>query len=77
MHSDHCLSMLLQGVKCHGDTTPLTYRWGHAQAIPLANLTSPHECVNFDNIVNWAKERSVDVFQPGLVVHPTLGECCD
>lgn len=30
--------------------------------------------MNWRRIDDWMKERSVDVYTPGLVVHPTLGE---
>lgn len=30
--------------------------------------------MNWKRVDEWMKERSVDVYKPGLVVHPTLGE---
>jgi hypothetical protein len=30
--------------------------------------------MQWDRIDNWMEERSFDVFTPGLIVHPTLGE---
>lgn len=30
--------------------------------------------MQWERIDNWMKERSFDVFTPGLIVHPTLGE---
>jgi hypothetical protein len=58
---------------CHGDTTPITMRWGTKQPVPLANSSSPHECIDWEALDAWAAERSANVYQPGLVVHPTLG----
>lgn len=58
---------------CQGDASLVTMRWGKHQAIPLGNFSSAHECVNWDSLDNWAKQRSVDVFAPGVMVHPTLG----
>ena len=60
---------------CQGDTSLLTMRWGKQQAIPLANFSSPHQCVDWDRLDAWAQERSVDVFQPGMLVHPKFGRC--
>lgn len=49
-------------------------RWGKHQAIPLGDFRSPHECVNWNNLNSWSKERSVDVFAPGVLVHPIHGK---
>jgi len=70
----HCLDTLRQAVMCHGDTAPITMRWGETQPVPLADSSNPHECVNWDTIEAWAEKRSVDAHKPGLVVHPTLGK---
>ncbi|KAF2643367.1 hypothetical protein P280DRAFT_467411 [Massarina eburnea CBS 473.64] len=58
---------------CRADPMIITMRWGESGAIPLANATNPHECVNWDVYNNWAGERKVDVFQKGYLVHPKLG----
>lgn len=70
---EHCLDILRQSIQCQGDSSIITMRWGKHQAIPFGNFTNPHECVNWDSLDNWAKERSVNVFAPGVLVHPTLG----
>ncbi|KAI8633285.1 hypothetical protein F5Y19DRAFT_471556 [Xylariaceae sp. FL1651] len=72
-HAAHCLDSLRQSVQCAGDVSLLTMRWGVHTREPLGNFTSRHECVNFDNIQNWAKERVYDVMAPGVLVHPVLG----
>ncbi|KAI0153130.1 hypothetical protein GGR57DRAFT_467789 [Xylariaceae sp. FL1272] len=48
-------------------------RWGEYTRIPIGNFTAPHECVNFDAIQNWARDRVYDVMAPGVLVHPVLG----
>ncbi|KAF8865831.1 hypothetical protein BDZ45DRAFT_683824 [Acephala macrosclerotiorum] len=73
MHNAHCLDILRQGIQCQGDATLLTMRWGKHQAIPLGDFRSPHECVNWESLDGWSKERSVDVFVPGVLVHPVHG----
>ncbi|KAI9786816.1 MAG: hypothetical protein M1839_005047 [Geoglossum umbratile] len=72
-HNVHCLDALRQAAMCHGDAAPITMRWGKSQPIPLANSSSPHECVDWSALTSWAAERHVNPFEPGLVVHPTLG----
>jgi hypothetical protein len=49
-------------------------RWGKHQAIPLGNFSAPHECVNWDRLQEWSKERSMDMFADGVLVHPVYGK---
>ena len=73
-HNEHCIDMLRQSVMCHGDITPVTMRWGKTQPIPLADVTGPHECMNWARLNEWAKERSIkEVLKPGYLKHPKFG----
>ena len=73
-HNEHCLDMLRQSVMCHADITPITMRWDTTQPIPTANFSSPHECLRWESINGWAKERSVDkILEPGYLKHPKFG----
>ncbi|OAQ84703.1 peptidase family M28 family [Purpureocillium lilacinum] len=69
-HTKHCLHMLMDAVMCQGDTTVLTMKWEEGGARPIGNLTSPHECVNWDRLMEWVVPNSVDVFADGVLVHP-------
>jgi hypothetical protein len=71
--SAHCLDTLRQAVMCQGDASPMTMKWGTMQPVPLANFDSPHECVDWNALDAWAEGRRVNVYEPGLVVHPQLG----
>ena len=51
----------------------VTIRWQASQKLPVADFTAPHECVNFDSLNDWARERRINAMEPGLLVHPTLG----
>ncbi|KAI8632404.1 hypothetical protein F5Y19DRAFT_492239 [Xylariaceae sp. FL1651] len=73
LHAQHCLDRLRQSIQCRGDISVATYLWDQRQAFPIANFTSLHECVNWDALHAWAHGRQVDVFEPGLLIHPTLG----
>ncbi|KAG4436217.1 hypothetical protein IFR05_008313 [Cadophora sp. M221] len=64
---------LRQAIMCHGDTSLITFKWGAKQPIPSANWSTPHTCRSWEALNEWNKERFVDVFKSGLVVHPTLG----
>jgi hypothetical protein len=66
--------MLRQAVMCQGDASLMTMKWGTTDPVPLANSNSLHQCINWSALDAWAKSRHVNVYEPGLVVHPTLGE---
>ncbi|KAH7390059.1 hypothetical protein BKA64DRAFT_757038 [Cadophora sp. MPI-SDFR-AT-0126] len=72
-HNFHCLDTLRQAIMCHGDTSLITFKWGTKQPVPSANWSTPHTCRSWEALEEWNKERFVDVFQPGLVVHPKFG----
>lgn len=57
---------------CHGDVGLITFEWHPKQRIPVANATT-HQCVKWDILDRWTKERSVDMLKPNWLVHPTLG----
>lgn len=71
--SDHCLGTLKSFAMCHGDVGMVIYSWQKDRLKPGANGTG-HTCVNWDKISQWTKERTVDMYKPGLLVHPQHGE---
>lgn len=72
VHSEHCLSTLRKFALCHGDVGLITYSWNPNHEKPSANTTA-HQCVDWDKLSRWTEERSVNMFKPGWLVHPTLG----
>lgn len=71
--TEHCIDFLRQSVMCHGDVGLITFEWSPTNLIPVANGTT-HQCVNWGKLDQWTKERTVDMLQPGWLVHPTLGK---
>ncbi|ORY66166.1 uncharacterized protein BCR38DRAFT_174221 [Pseudomassariella vexata] len=65
--------MLKEAVMCQGDTTVLTMIWADYRLRPIGNLTSPHECVNWDRLMDWVTPNSRDLTAPGWLVHPKFG----
>lgn len=57
---------------CHGDVGMVTYKWNPHSRKPQANATS-HQCIDWQSLVDWTEERAVNIFEPGLLIHPTLG----
>ncbi|KAH8750907.1 hypothetical protein BGZ57DRAFT_119934 [Hyaloscypha finlandica] len=71
-HIDHCLNYLRQAAQCHGDIGLSTWHWEDNNPMPMGH-TLPHVCKSWDKIDIWAKERKVNLYQIGLLVHPELG----
>lgn len=71
-NQEHCLNHLRKSAMCHGDVGMVTYRWGNDSRKPYAAATA-HQCVDFEALTTWTNERTVDMFKPGLLIHPTLG----
>lgn len=44
------------------------------ERIPVGLDEGHHQCVQWDKIDGWMEERRIDVFAPGLIVHPILGK---
>jgi hypothetical protein len=65
--------MLRQIVMCKADTALMTYSWLPDFRAPWPDFGIEHQCVNWESIEEWGNKRRVDIFEKGLLVHPTLG----
>lgn len=65
--------MIKDGLMCQADTTLITMRWSIHGPRPTGNLSSPHECVNWDRLMEWSTPRTFDALQNGVLEHPHLG----
>ncbi|CAD6579897.1 MAG: hypothetical protein ASARMPRED_009288 [Alectoria sarmentosa] len=72
-HARHCLHNLYHSLTCNADMTIRVMRW-HPNGLLPSPVDHEHECMDWDRIDEWAKERYVDTATPGLLVHPTRGE---
>ncbi|TQV91039.1 tat pathway signal sequence [Cordyceps javanica] len=72
LHNEHCIDFLRQSSMCHGDIGLITYEWHDNSRIPVANATM-HQCVNWQQLDDWTRARSVDMMKPGWLVHPIFG----
>ena len=73
--AEHCLGALKAYVMCKADVTIETMKWSPKHSLPLHNVTSTHQCVKWDSILDYAKDNNEDVFAEGMLVHPTYGMC--
>ena len=70
---EHCIEILRQSVMCRADTTLITFRWGHTVKLPQPDFTLEHTCADWNALMDWAAQHSINVFEEGMLVHPTLG----
>ncbi|KAF2162361.1 hypothetical protein M409DRAFT_27366 [Zasmidium cellare ATCC 36951] len=73
-HTEHCLDWLRQSIQCNGDPTLLLYHWGTEHPLPLAKDDGKHQCVDWDHLREWVDQRTFNMFEPGLLVHPIYGD---
>ncbi|EEH50679.1 uncharacterized protein PADG_06758 [Paracoccidioides brasiliensis Pb18] len=60
IHISHCVDMLLQNIKCHGNTDMITLDWVGNRGKLWPDFSIKHKCRDFDAILNWNVENSVD-----------------
>ncbi|KAG1728437.1 hypothetical protein EDB19DRAFT_1913783 [Suillus lakei] len=64
---DHCIEMLRQVTMCNGDVTMITNDWVEGFANPQADFNVPHQCRNFEKILDWVDEHRVFVPKSKMV----------
>ncbi|KAI0123323.1 hypothetical protein BJ170DRAFT_687338 [Xylariales sp. AK1849] len=71
-HTEHCMGAMKAYVMCKADPTIETMLWDDKKPLPLHNVTSTHQCVNWESMLDYAKDNNVDVFADGMLVHPVF-----
>ncbi|KAG2127963.1 hypothetical protein DEU56DRAFT_742122, partial [Suillus clintonianus] len=66
-HLDHCIEMLRQNIMCRGDVSMVTYDWVEGDELPSPNFDVPHQCRNFEKILDWVDEHRVIVPKSKMV----------
>ena len=59
---------------CRADTTSYIFRWGQTAKLPQPDFTLEHTSADWDALMDLASHHSIDAFEEGMLVHPTLGE---
>ncbi|KAF9877258.1 hypothetical protein CkaCkLH20_05524 [Colletotrichum karsti] len=72
-HNQHCLEVLRMGASCRGDVSIITHMWTDKDAQPIVNQTAPHQCVDFERVMEYSRDNTVDVYQDNYIVHPKFG----
>ena len=60
---------------CRGDVSLATYTYLKGTSDVTARTWGKHQCVDYDALSAWTKERAVDMFEEGILAKPgDLGE---
>lgn len=57
-HLDHCINILRQSLQCFSDVSPYVFQWDEASGEVGAYANVAHTCRNFDDVRNWALDRT-------------------
>ena len=60
-HVSHCLEIILQALTCSASVEPIMHYWVDIQQMPFPNFDDKHICREFDTILKWQEEKSVDM----------------
>ncbi|KAH6640028.1 hypothetical protein BKA67DRAFT_528553 [Truncatella angustata] len=75
-HAEHCLELFRMSAMCRGDVSVLTHRWVDGDLLPHVNQSSPHQCVDWSQVMDFAESASVDVFRKDYIINPETGKRC-
>ncbi|PWY74372.1 hypothetical protein BO70DRAFT_381454 [Aspergillus heteromorphus CBS 117.55] len=62
---EHCIDILRQTVMCRADTSMITYWWTDVSRVPETDFFGYHQCVNWDHLQEWFKNRYVNIYETG------------
>lgn len=60
-HVDHCVYILLQNIQCSASVDVYPSVWMDAQKYPFPDFNIDKKCRDFDALLAWQEENSVDI----------------
>ncbi|KAJ6442431.1 hypothetical protein O9K51_05990 [Purpureocillium lavendulum] len=60
-HLNHCVDILYQHISCSNNLNLVTRHWTEGVTFPFPDFSINAHCINFDKLVKWHKEASVDM----------------
>lgn len=78
---DHCVEYLRETLMCKPDISLVTFRWINnttqhpdepAAFYPTNFDVSPHECMNWEAVNDWAEQRAFNLYDVDLLDRPML-----
>ncbi|PYH46214.1 oxidase ustYa family protein [Aspergillus saccharolyticus JOP 1030-1] len=73
-HISHCIYLLLQNLMCNANVDIYTHYWADAQLNAFPDFSVNHQCRDFDAILRWQEENSVDVDEFAAIRKPPDAE---
>lgn len=61
-HVDHCIDQIRQVIQCAADVSTNWLQWDEKWKSNMATGYTYHTCRDFNRVVEWAKERTVEPF---------------
>ena len=53
---------------CKGDPSLSTFKWVPGNPPSLTAVAEGHhQCVKWDSLLDWVRERAVPIFEPGIL----------
>ncbi|OKL58184.1 hypothetical protein UA08_06867 [Talaromyces atroroseus] len=69
-HVSHCIYLLLQNLMCSANVDIYTHYWADAQLNAFPDFSVNHKCRDFDAILKWQEDNSIDVDLFGAIRKP-------
>ncbi|PWY91613.1 hypothetical protein BO94DRAFT_489481 [Aspergillus sclerotioniger CBS 115572] len=69
-HISHCIYILLQNLMCNANVDIYTHFWADAQLNAFPDFSVNHKCRDFEAILAWQEENSVDVERFAAIRRP-------
>jgi hypothetical protein len=61
IHTNHCVDILMQALQCSGNVNLISLHWVETQVYPFPNFSIQKQCINFEGLTQWRREKSVDM----------------
>ncbi|RAL17387.1 oxidase ustYa family protein [Aspergillus homomorphus CBS 101889] len=69
-HISHCIYLLLQNLMCTANVDIYTHYWADAQLNAFPDFSVNHQCRDFDAVLRWQEENSVNVDEFAAIRKP-------
>lgn len=60
VHLNHCVDIIAQNLMCSANTDVITLQWVETQFFPFPDFNVNHQCRDFDTLLDWTMQNSVD-----------------
>ncbi|KAH8881130.1 hypothetical protein GQ53DRAFT_832661 [Thozetella sp. PMI_491] len=61
IHINHCVDILAQALRCSGNVALVSMHWMENEHYPFPDMSVDRKCIDFDALVQWRKENTIDM----------------